>query len=131
MLVGSSQPCSQSRAAGSVRLQAEGRRSLAEWLRHRGRPAVRRLPHREDTSTAALILLFVMFYKLGDALLGVMAHPFYVELGFSATEIASVVKTLGLVARSPAASLGGMGGQHPAASCRRFGSAACCRCSPT
>lgn len=42
------------------------------------------------------ILGFVVLYKLGDAIAGVMATPFYVELGFSADEIATVSKIFGL-----------------------------------
>lgn len=43
-----------------------------------------------------VILLFVGFYKYGDSLLGVMANPFYIDLGFSKTEIALVSKGYGL-----------------------------------
>jgi PAT family beta-lactamase induction signal transducer AmpG len=42
------------------------------------------------------ILLFVLLYKFGDSLAGVMANPFYVEVGFSKGEIASVSKIFGL-----------------------------------
>ena len=63
---------------------------------------------RNGPATAVVILLFIMFYKLGDALLGVMANPFYVELGFSKTEIASVVKTFGLFATLAGGLVGGL-----------------------
>ncbi|MBF0454453.1 MAG: AmpG family muropeptide MFS transporter [Magnetococcales bacterium] len=43
-----------------------------------------------------LILLFILLYKFGDALAGVMSNPFYVELGFSKIEIANVSKLFGL-----------------------------------
>ena len=43
-----------------------------------------------------LILAFVAFYKYGDALLGTMANPFYLELGFTKTQIAIVSKGFGL-----------------------------------
>ena len=33
-----------------------------------------------------------MLYKLGDALLGAMTDPFYVEMGFQPSEIANIVK---------------------------------------
>ncbi len=33
-----------------------------------------------------MILLFIALYKYGDALLGVMANPFYLEIGFSLDE---------------------------------------------
>ena len=34
------------------------------------------------------ILIFVLGYKLGEAMAGVMAMPLYISLGFSLTEIA-------------------------------------------
>jgi len=45
-----------------------------------------------------VILAFVLLYKFGDAIGGVMANPFYVELGFTGVEIASVTKVFGMVA---------------------------------
>lgn len=42
-----------------------------------------------------MILLFIALYKYGDALLGVMANPFYAEMGFTGTEVGLVSKTYG------------------------------------
>jgi PAT family beta-lactamase induction signal transducer AmpG len=53
------------------------------------------------------ILLFIMLYKLGDAYLGVMANPFYVEMGFTKNEIAAVSKLFGLGATILGALIGG------------------------
>ncbi|MFP6626823.1 MAG: AmpG family muropeptide MFS transporter [Deltaproteobacteria bacterium] len=53
------------------------------------------------------VLLFVMFYKFGDALAGVMTNPFLLELGFTKAEVAAVVKTYGLGATLVGAVLGG------------------------
>ena len=44
------------------------------------------------------ILGFVLLFKFGDALVGSMTTPFYREMGFSAAEIASVTKIVGLAA---------------------------------
>ncbi|WP_226581547.1 AmpG family muropeptide MFS transporter [Acuticoccus sediminis] len=44
-----------------------------------------------------LILAFVLLYKYGDSVAGAMANPFYVDLGFSGVEIASVTKVFGVV----------------------------------
>ena len=44
------------------------------------------------------VLAFILLYKFGDALAGVMGNPFYVELGFSKIEIANVTKAFGLAA---------------------------------
>lgn len=43
----------------------------------------------------ALILIFIVLYKLCNAVLGRMALPFYTEMGFSKAEIALVSGTLG------------------------------------
>lgn len=53
-------------------------------------------------------LLFVIFYKLGDAAASVMTSPLYVELGFSKVEVAQVVKVFGLGATLLGAFLGGV-----------------------
>ena len=36
------------------------------------------------------VLLFILLYKFGDAVLGVMKVPFFLETGFSKTEIAEI-----------------------------------------
>ena len=55
-----------------------------------------------------MILLFVALYKYGDALLGVMANPFYLDIGFSKTEIGLVSKGYGLVMTLLGGFIGGM-----------------------
>lgn len=44
------------------------------------------------------VLAFVILYKLGDAFMGVMFNPFLLDIGFTKTEIAQVVKIYGLIA---------------------------------
>ena len=56
----------------------------------------------------AAILAFAMLYKFGDAVAGVMANKFYVDLGFTGVEIASVTKVLGLVASIGGVLVGGV-----------------------
>lgn len=55
-----------------------------------------------------VMLLFVLAFKLGDALAGVMTGPFLIELGFTKTTIAAIVKTYGLAATLFGAFLGGV-----------------------
>lgn len=55
-----------------------------------------------------LILLFVTTYKLGDAFLGNMMNPFFVDMGFSKIEIANVTKVFGLIATLMGAFIGGL-----------------------
>ena len=53
------------------------------------------------------ILGFILLYKFGDAFAGVMANPFYVEMGFTKVEIASVSKAFGLLATLGGVFVGG------------------------
>lgn len=57
---------------------------------------------------ALLILLFVGVYRLSDITMGVMANPFYIDLGFSKAEIASVTKVFGFFMSILGAGLGGV-----------------------
>lgn len=45
---------------------------------------------------ALLILAFIFFYKLGDSMATALATPFYLDMGFSKTEIALIAKNAGL-----------------------------------
>ncbi|MFO7964101.1 MAG: AmpG family muropeptide MFS transporter [Desulfobacterales bacterium] len=44
---------------------------------------------------AVWILLFILFYKFGDAMAGAITTPFYLDIGFSKSEIGAVVKLFG------------------------------------
>lgn len=55
-----------------------------------------------------VILLFIALYKYGDALLGVMANPFYIDIGFTKTEIGVVSKSYGVVMTIVGGLLGGV-----------------------
>jgi PAT family beta-lactamase induction signal transducer AmpG len=55
-----------------------------------------------------VILLFILLYKFGDALAGVMSNPFYIELGFTKIEIASISKAFGLAATIIGGVIGGI-----------------------
>jgi PAT family beta-lactamase induction signal transducer AmpG len=54
------------------------------------------------------ILAFALLYRFGDAIIGAMAYPFYRELGFSGTEVASINQVLGTVARLAGVAVGGV-----------------------
>ncbi len=55
-----------------------------------------------------VILAFVLLYKFGDAIGGVMANPFYNELGFTGLEIAAISKVFGVVATLAGVAVGGV-----------------------
>jgi PAT family beta-lactamase induction signal transducer AmpG len=46
--------------------------------------------------SALLILAFIFFYKLGDSMATALATPFYLDMGFSKTEIGLIAKNAGL-----------------------------------
>jgi len=56
----------------------------------------------------AAILIFIVGYKLGEALAGVMAMPLYVSLHFSLAQIAAVSKLFGFFATIIGALVGGI-----------------------
>jgi PAT family beta-lactamase induction signal transducer AmpG len=57
---------------------------------------------------AFLILAFIGVFRLSDITMGVMANPFYIDMGYSKDEIASVTKVFGLVMTMVGAALGGV-----------------------
>jgi PAT family beta-lactamase induction signal transducer AmpG len=44
---------------------------------------------------ALIILLFVALFRLSDITMGIMANPFYLDMGYSKSEIASIAKGFG------------------------------------
>jgi MFS transporter, PAT family, beta-lactamase induction signal transducer AmpG len=44
---------------------------------------------------ALVILLFIAVFRLSDIAMGIMANPFYLDMGYSKTEIADVAKIFG------------------------------------
>lgn len=51
---------------------------------------------RNGTQSALLILAFVFLYKLGDSMATALATPFYLDMGYSKTEIGLIAKNAGL-----------------------------------
>lgn len=45
---------------------------------------------------ALTMLAFIAFFRMSDYVLGILANPFYLDIGFSKAEIASVAKLYGL-----------------------------------
>jgi MFS transporter, PAT family, beta-lactamase induction signal transducer AmpG len=56
---------------------------------------------------AVLALLFLVLYKLGDAIAGGMTTPFFLKLGFSNLEVGAITKGVGMVATIVGALVGG------------------------
>jgi PAT family beta-lactamase induction signal transducer AmpG len=57
---------------------------------------------------AIWILAFILFYKMGDTMAGAMSTPFYLDIGFSKTEIGTIVKLFGFWATIAGALIGGV-----------------------
>lgn len=51
---------------------------------------------RRGWQSAAIVLLFVILYKLGDSMATALATPFYLDMGFTKTEVGLVAKNAGL-----------------------------------
>lgn len=84
--------------------EAREKRSWIEWFRE----AVI-APFAQFMSNRGwwLVLLFILFYKFGDAFAGIMTNPFLIDLGFSKTEIGVIGKTYGLFATLAGSFIGG------------------------
>ena len=57
---------------------------------------------------AVLILAFVLLYKIGDTMASAITTPFYLDIGFSKTEIGAVVKLFGFWATVAGSLTGGV-----------------------
>ncbi len=51
---------------------------------------------RNGLNNALLVLAFIFFYKLGDSMATALATPFYLDMGFTKTEIGLIAKNAGL-----------------------------------
>ncbi|GHC76868.1 MFS transporter [Pseudorhodoferax aquiterrae] len=56
---------------------------------------------------AAQILALIAVYRISDVVMGIMANPFYVDMGFSEAEVATVSKVYGVVMTLVGAFVGG------------------------
>ena len=63
---------------------------------------------RNGRKNVALILLFMLFYKLGDSMAVALASPFYLDLGFTKTDLASTVKFASLWSSIAGGIIGGI-----------------------
>jgi len=57
---------------------------------------------------AILILAFILLYKIGDSMASAMTTPFYLDIGFSKSEIGAIVKLFGFWATIIGGLLGGV-----------------------
>ena len=63
--------------------------------------------NRSTRKDAVLILAFILLYKLGDAYASLLTSPFYIDIGFSKSEIAVVDGTVGFASQFIGLFIGG------------------------
>lgn len=63
---------------------------------------------RFGLKTALLLLVLIGFYRVSDIVLGIISNVFFQDMGFTKFEIASVVKTFGLIMTLAGGFLGGI-----------------------
>ena len=56
---------------------------------------------------ALLLLALIATYRISDVVMGIMANPFYVDMGYSKEEVATVSKLYGVVMTLAGAFIGG------------------------
>jgi PAT family beta-lactamase induction signal transducer AmpG len=57
---------------------------------------------------AALLLSLIAVYRISDVVMGIMANPFYVDMGFTKDEVAAVSKVYGVVMTLAGSFIGGV-----------------------
>ena len=57
---------------------------------------------------AAQILALIAVYRISDVVMGIMANPFYVDMGFTKDEVAAVTKIYGVIMTLVGAFVGGV-----------------------
>ena len=67
---------------------------FADFLRRYGKQAI-------------LILALIAIYRISDVVMGIMANPFYVDMGYTKDEVAAVTKIYGVIMTLVGACVGG------------------------
>ncbi len=90
-----------------LRIAMPAARNAAEWLR-----GVLVEPFadflRRYKGQALLILALIAVYRISDVVMGIMANPFYVDMGYTKDEVAAVTKVFGVIMTLVGAFVGGV-----------------------
>jgi PAT family beta-lactamase induction signal transducer AmpG len=82
-------------------------RNAAEWLKSALiEPFADFL--RRYGKQALLILALIAIYRISDVVMGIMANPFYVDMGYTKDEVAAVTKIYGVIMTLAGAFVGGV-----------------------
>ncbi len=82
-------------------------RNAAEWLRGALIEPFAEFMRRYRWQ-AALILGLIGIYRISDVVMGIMANPFYVDMGYTKDEVAAVTKVFGVIMTLVGAFIGGV-----------------------
>ena len=82
-------------------------RNAAEWLRGALVEPFADFLQRYGKH-ALLILALIATYRISDIVMGIMANPFYVDMGYTKAEVATVTKVYGVIMTLVGAFLGGV-----------------------
>ena len=63
---------------------------------------------RAGLRSALLVLAFLFLYKLGDNMATALQTPFFIDVGFTLTQIGAIAKTAGLIAAISGGMIGGL-----------------------
>ena len=81
-------------------------RGLATWLREALLEPFSEFLRRYGAQ-ALLLLALIGVYRISDVVMGIMANPFYVDMGYSKDEVAAVTKVYGVIMTLAGAFAGG------------------------
>ncbi len=63
---------------------------------------------RAGLGSALMVLAFLFLYKLGDNMATALQSPFFIDVGFTLTQIGAIAKTAGLIAAIAGGLIGGL-----------------------
>jgi PAT family beta-lactamase induction signal transducer AmpG len=81
-------------------------RNLAQWLREALLAPFADFIQRYRWQ-ALLVLGLIALYRISDVVMGIMANPFYVDMGYTKDEVAAVTKVYGVIMTLVGACVGG------------------------
>jgi PAT family beta-lactamase induction signal transducer AmpG len=82
-------------------------KNAREWLRGALIEPFADFLHRYGKQ-ALLILALIAVYRISDVVMGIMANPFYVDMGYTKDEVAAVTKIFGVIMTLVGAFVGGV-----------------------
>lgn len=97
--------CQEPKTAGDIAFESPGKMPLKLWLKT---AIVNPFSNFTERKYWLIIILFIVFYKLGDAFAGNMSNPFFIEIGFTKIEIANISKLFGFIATIVGGFIGGV-----------------------